>query len=94
MTPARSAIPCSSSRPWPCGALASASAAAGPGAQRRLEESAAVLERLSPSQQATRLPAFWMHGRARRALGQCDAALAELRRGAALAEQTGASASC
>ena len=42
-----------------------------------------------PAQLATRLPAFWMHGRARRALGQFEAALADLRRGAAIAEQTG-----
>ena len=32
----------------------------------RLAESAAALERLSAGQLATRLPAFWMHGRARR----------------------------
>jgi DNA-binding CsgD family transcriptional regulator/tetratricopeptide (TPR) repeat protein len=72
-----------------CGALASASAADGPDAGRRLEESAAALERLTAAQLATRLPALWMHGRARRALGQFDAALADLRRGAANAEQTG-----
>ena len=72
-----------------CAALASASAADGPDARRRLEASAAALERLTPQQLATRLPAFWMHGRARRALGQPEAALADLRRGAAIAEQTG-----
>jgi DNA-binding NarL/FixJ family response regulator len=72
-----------------CGALASASAAEGPDAAGRLDQSAAALERLTAPQLATRLPAFWMHGRARRALGQLDASLADLRRGAALAEQTG-----
>jgi DNA-binding CsgD family transcriptional regulator/tetratricopeptide (TPR) repeat protein len=72
-----------------CSALASASAADGPDAAVRLERSADALERLTASQLATRLPAFWMHGRARRALGQFDASLADLRRGAALAEQTG-----
>ena len=41
-------------------------------AAARLDESAAALERLSAEQLATRLPAFWMHGRARRALGQFD----------------------
>jgi DNA-binding CsgD family transcriptional regulator len=71
------------------GALASASAADGPDAARRLEASAAALERLTAAQVATRLPAFWMHGRARRALGQFDASLADLARGAAIAEQTG-----
>jgi DNA-binding CsgD family transcriptional regulator/tetratricopeptide (TPR) repeat protein len=71
------------------GALASTSAADGPEAARHLEESAAALERLTAAQLATRLPAFWMHGRARRALGQLEAALGDLRRGAAIAEQTG-----
>ena len=71
------------------GALASASAADGPDAARRLEESAAALERLTEPQLATRLPAFWMHARARRALGQLEASLVDLRRGAALAERTG-----
>ena len=71
------------------GALAGASAADGPDAARRLEESAAALERLTEPQLATRLPAFWMHARARRALGQLEASLVDLRRGAALAERTG-----
>ena len=71
------------------GALASASAADGPEPARRLHESTAALDRLTPAQLATRLPAFWMHGRARRALGQFRAALTDLRRGAAIAEQTG-----
>ena len=44
--------------------------------RRRLEESAAALERLTPDQLATRLPALWMHGRAHRVLGRFDAALA------------------
>jgi ATP/maltotriose-dependent transcriptional regulator MalT len=72
-----------------CGALVSASAAEGPDAARRLAESTAALERLTPAQVATRLPAFWMHGRARRALGELDASLADLTRGAAIAEETG-----
>ena len=71
------------------GALASASAADGPEPARRLHESTVALDRLTPAQLATRLPAFWMHGRARRALGQFQAALTDLRRGAAIAEQTG-----
>jgi ATP/maltotriose-dependent transcriptional regulator MalT len=71
------------------GALASASAAGGHAAARRLAQSAAALERLNAAQVATRLPAFWMHGRARRAFGQLDASLADLARGAAIAEQTG-----
>ena len=71
------------------GALASASAADGPEPARRLHESTAALDRLTPAQVATRLPALWMHGRARRALGQFQTALTDLRRGAAIAEQTG-----
>ena len=68
------------------GALARVSAAEGPAA---LEESAAALERLDAGRLATRLPAFWMHGRARRGLGQFDTALAQLERGAEAAAQTG-----
>ena len=71
------------------GALASVSAADGPEPARRLHASTAALDRLTPAQLATRLPAFWMHGRARRALGHFQAALTDLRRGAAIAEQTG-----
>ena len=37
----------------------------------------------------TRLPGFWMLGRSRRCLGQYEAALADLDRGAALARETG-----
>src|SRR5215207_7959319 len=88
-TPARSQTPCSSSPRSPPGRLAAASMAEGPDAARRLEESSAAVERLSGPQLATRLPAFWMLGRARRALGQHEAALGDLRRGAAIAEQTG-----
>src|SRR4051794_9674585 len=69
-------------------ALAGASADE-PDAARRLEASSAALERLPPAQVATRLPAFWMHGRARRAIGDFEAALGDLRRGAAIAEETG-----
>jgi DNA-binding NarL/FixJ family response regulator len=71
------------------GALASASAAEGAAAAHRLGESSAALERLTAEQLATRLPAFWMHGRARRALGEPDASLADLTRGAAIAAETG-----
>ena len=70
-------------------AAALASASAADGSERRLEESTAALERLSGADLATRLPAFWMHGRARRVLGALDASLDDLRRGAALAAQTG-----
>ncbi len=71
-------------------ALASASAAdRGDEPERRLAESSAALERLTGAELATRLPAFWMQGRTRRALGRLDASLDDLRRGAALAEQTG-----
>ena len=71
------------------GALAAVSAADRPDGERWLEESSAALERLSAAQLQTRLPAFWMQGRARRGLGQFEAALADLRRGAELAERTG-----
>ncbi len=71
------------------GALASVSAAGGTDAVRRLEESTAALERLSGSQLATRLPALWMHGRARRTLGLFEASLADLERGATLARADG-----
>ena len=68
------------------GVLAAVSAGGGP---ERLDESSAALERLTAAQLATRLPTFWMHGRARRGLGQLDASLADLQRGAELAERTG-----
>jgi ATP/maltotriose-dependent transcriptional regulator MalT len=68
------------------GALADVSDGGGPDA---IEPAAAALERLSREQLATRLPAFWMLGRARRALGEFEPALAFLERGAALAAQTG-----
>jgi ATP/maltotriose-dependent transcriptional regulator MalT len=67
------------------GALAYASDAAGD----RIAESAAALDRLTDAQVATRLPALWMHGRARRALGRFDEALADLERAAAIATRTG-----
>jgi DNA-binding NarL/FixJ family response regulator len=71
-----------------CDALAAASAAE-PDAPDRLQESSGALERLTPAQIATRLPAFWMHGRARRLLGELDASLADLARGSAIAAETG-----
>ena len=71
------------------GALARVTAAEGPEAAAALDESAAALERLTGEQLATRLPAFWMHARARHALGRFDAALADCERGSAIAAQTG-----
>ena len=71
-----------------CGAVARA-LAADPARPDALAESSAALERLTPDELATRLPAFWMHGRALRALGRHDAALAALQRGLAIAADTG-----
>jgi DNA-binding NarL/FixJ family response regulator len=71
------------------GLLAHVSEAEGPAAAGDLAEATAALERLSPEQLATRLPAFWMLGRARRSLGEFEAALADLERGAAIALETG-----
>jgi DNA-binding CsgD family transcriptional regulator/tetratricopeptide (TPR) repeat protein len=71
------------------GALARVTALDGADAERSLHESAEALERLSGEQLATRLPAFWMHGRARSALGQFEAALADFERGTAIAADTG-----
>jgi DNA-binding CsgD family transcriptional regulator len=71
------------------GALARVTQADGRDAAAVLDASTAALERLSGDQLATRLPALWMHGRARQALGQFDAALAQLERGAPIAADTG-----
>ena len=71
------------------GALARVSAAQGPDLDHGLTESTSVLDRLSGEQLATRLPAVWMHGRARHALGRFDAALADFERAAAIATETG-----
>ena len=60
------------------GAVASVLAAHADAAAR-LDESAAALERLTPDQLATRLPALWMHGRAYRVLGRFDEARRSLR---------------
>jgi DNA-binding CsgD family transcriptional regulator len=68
------------------GALAEVSDGGGP---EGIEVATAALEELSDEQRATRLPAFWMLGRARRALGEFEPALALLERGAALAARTG-----
>ena len=54
-----------------------------------VEPAEAALERLTAEQLSTRLPAFWMLGRARRALGAFAPALSLLERGAALAARTG-----
>ena len=71
------------------GALAAVSAADRPEAERGWTSRAPRSSGSARRNFATRLPAFWMHGRARRGLGQLDAALADLRRGAELAERTG-----
>ena len=71
------------------GVLAQVSEAQGPDTGAGLEDAATALEALSAEQRATRLPAFWMLGRARRSLGQFEAALADFERGAALALETG-----
>ena len=71
------------------GALAAVEAGdaiAGPAA---VATAAAAVERLTPRELATRLPAFWMLGRARRALGALEPALADLDRGTAIAAETG-----
>ncbi len=68
------------------GAIARVSA--GEGAEP-VEAAAAALERLTPAQLTTRLPAFWMLGRSRRILGDHEPALADLEQGAALALETG-----
>jgi DNA-binding NarL/FixJ family response regulator len=69
-------------------ALATASAA-DKQARGRVEECAAALALLTDQQLATRLPAVWMLGRARRMLGQFALADADLRRGLAMAAATG-----
>ena len=71
------------------GALARVTEATTPEAAATLDESSAALERLSGEQLATRLPALWMHARARHALGRFDAALADIERGSAIAADTG-----
>jgi len=72
------------------GALARATEADDPaGARTDLAASAALLAGLRPDQVATRLPAFWMHGRARQVLGDAAGARADLARGAELASETG-----
>ena len=68
------------------GAIARVSA--GEGAEA-LEPAVRAFERLTPEQLVTRLPGFWMLGRCRRLLGEYEAALADLDRGAALAVETG-----
>ena len=71
-------------------AVVSAAAAADrAAADAGVEQLTRAIEGLAPEQLATRLPAFWMLGRARRALGQFGAALGDLERGAALAAETG-----
>ena len=71
------------------GVLARVTAADDPEAAEGLEESVAAFDRLSGAQQAQRLPAFWMHGRARHALGQFEAALRDFELGSARAAETG-----
>jgi ATP/maltotriose-dependent transcriptional regulator MalT len=70
-----------------CGAVATVLGAdGGPDA---LDEAAGAIERLTPQQLATRLPALWMLARARRALGDFEGALAHLEHGAEIARRTG-----
>jgi DNA-binding NarL/FixJ family response regulator len=69
-------------------AVAVARVSAGRG-EEALAPAVAAYERLTPEQVATRLPGFWMLGRCRRLLGDHEAALADLERGAALAAETG-----
>jgi ATP/maltotriose-dependent transcriptional regulator MalT len=62
---------------------------AGEAARGEVEMAAAALGRLTDSQQATRLPALWMVGRARRVLGDFEAAVEILGHGSQLAGRTG-----
>ena len=55
-----------------------------------VEDAAGELERLSGEQLATRLPALWMLGRARRMTGDFAGGLADLQRGLALAARPSA----
>ena len=71
------------------GAIALVSDAGGTAAREKVELAAAALGELTEPQQATRLPALWMVGRARRVLGEFEPALDVLERGAHLAGQTG-----
>ena len=71
-----------------CGALARRRRAA-PEAERAPGRVGRGARAADAAELATRLPAFWMHARARRALGRFDAALADLERGTAIAGETG-----
>ena len=72
------------------GALAWVSDAGGADAADEVRAALAVLGELTESQQATRLPALWMVGRAHRVLGEFELAIEYLRRGSQLAGQTAA----
>ena len=71
------------------GALAWVSDAGGTDAADEVRRAVAALGELTESQQATRLPALWMVGRAHRVLGEFEPAIETLRRGSQLAGQTG-----
>ncbi|HKG64792.1 MAG TPA: AAA family ATPase [Solirubrobacteraceae bacterium] len=71
------------------GTVARCAADPRPAAAGEVEAVSALLARLSGEQVATRLPAFWMLGRSWRALGRFEDALAIVRRGAAIAADTG-----
>ena len=71
------------------GALAWVSDAGGADAADEVRAALAALGELTESQQATRLPALWMVGRAHRVLGEFELAIENLRRGSQLAGQTG-----
>jgi DNA-binding CsgD family transcriptional regulator len=60
-----------------------------PGARETRAAAEAALARLTPHELATRLPAFWMHARAHRALGDLDGALRALDQARALAARSG-----
>jgi DNA-binding NarL/FixJ family response regulator/tetratricopeptide (TPR) repeat protein len=68
------------------GAIAAVADGAGP---EVVDAAAEALDALAADQLATRLPAFWMLGRARRLLGDHERALRDLERGSAIAAGTG-----
>ena len=70
------------------GTLARVADARAPEVGGGVEDAAGALERLSGEQLATRLPALWMLGRARRMTGDLTGGLADLQRGLTLAAET------
>ena len=88
-TRARSATGSSRRPPWPAARSPRSRPATRASGAAAVGTAAAAVDRLTSRELATRLPAFWMLGRARRALGQLEPALADLDRGAAIAAETG-----